>query len=115
MNEEERVIEMKEDKRDRRNFFKHIYKYLLGFSAFTIASLFGLKRDGEISLGKMKNTEFGLSEAHGTCGASYDCGGGGGECGASYDCSGGGGECGASYDCSGGGGQCGASYNCAGE
>lgn len=103
------------DKIGRRSFFSKTYKYFLGFGAFTIASLFGLKRDGEISLGKMKNTEFGLSEAYGTCGASYNCGGGGGDCGASYNCGGGGGKCGASYNCSGGGGECGASYNCSGE
>ena len=104
-----------EEKNSRRNFFKHVSKYALGFGTFAIASLFGLKRGGELRVGKMKNAEFGLSEAHGECGSSYNCSGGGGECGSSYNCSGGGGECGSSYNCSGGGGQCGSSYNCSGE
>ena len=115
MDKEEKVIQKVEDKYSRRSFFKHISKYLLGFGAFTIASVFGFRRSGDVRLGKMKDTELGFSEAHGTCGASFDCSGGGGECGASFDCSGGGGECGASFDCSGGGGECGASFNCAGE
>ena len=85
----------------RRSFFAKNYKYLLGFGAFTIASLFGLKRDGEIRLGKMKNSEFGFSEAHGICGAGLNCGGGGGQCGAGLNCSGGGGQCGAGLNCAG--------------
>jgi len=89
------------DEHDRRSFLKHILKYLVGFGAFAIASLFGLKRNGEIRIGKMKDFEFGLSEAHGTCGFSADCGGGGGQCGFSAECSGGGGKCGFAADCSG--------------
>ena len=115
MKKEEMGMQNAEDKHGRRSFLKHIYKYFLGFGAFTIASFFGFRRSGDVRLGKIKDIEFGISKANGTCGASYDCSGGGGECGASYNCGGGGGECGASYDCSGGGGQCGASYNCAGE
>ena len=121
MDKEGKVIQKIEGKYSRRKFFKHISKYLLGLGAFTIASVFGLRRSGEFRLGRMKDIEFGLSEAHGECGASYDCSGGGGECGASYSCGGGGGggggggECGASYDCSGGGGECGASYSCSGS
>jgi len=111
---EEKDQKMSESKIGRRSFFAKTYKYFLGFGAFTIASIFGLKRNGEIRLGKMKNAKFGLSKAHGECGASYDCSGGGGECGASYTCGGGGGECGASYTCGGGGGECGASYDCSG-
>jgi hypothetical protein len=98
---DERNTQKTEGNYDRRNFLKRIYKYVIGLSAFTIASIFGFRRSGDVRLGKMKDIEFGLSEAHGTCGASYDCSGGGGECGASYDCGGGGGQCGASYDCSG--------------
>lgn len=111
----EESMKKTEDQHGRRNFFKHLYKYFLGISAFTIASLFGLRRDGEIILGKMKNTKIGVSEAHGTCGFSADCSGGGGECGFSANCAGGGGECGFSANCAGGGGQCGFSANCAGE
>jgi hypothetical protein len=90
-----------EDKHCRRSFFKQTAKYFVGFGAFTIASIFGLRRDGEIKLGKMRKSEFGLSEASGKCGNSYDCSGGGGNCGNSYNCSGGGGKCGNSYNCAG--------------
>jgi hypothetical protein len=99
--EGKKVIQKTEDRYSRRNFFSHIYKYFLGFGTFAIASIFGFRRSGDLRVGKMKNTELGLSEAHGTCGASYNCSGGGGECGASYNCSGGGGQCGASYNCAG--------------
>jgi hypothetical protein len=110
----EKDQKMPEGKIGRRSFFAKIYKNLLGFSAFTIASLFGLKRDGEIRLGKMKNTGVGFSEAYGKCGSSFNCSGGGGECGSSFNCGGGGGECGSSFNCSGGGGECGSSFNCSG-
>ena len=40
---EERGIENTADEQGRRNFFKHLLKYLLAFSAFGIASIFGLK------------------------------------------------------------------------
>ena len=76
MNEiQERVIEVTDDKHDRRNFLKRISKYLIGFTAFGIAYLFGLKRDGEISFARMKGIGFGLSEAHGTCGTGMNCAG----------------------------------------
>ena len=88
MDREEKVIQKAGDKYNRRNFFRHISKYLLGFGAFTIATVFGFRRSGELQVGKMKDIEFGLSGAHGTCGASYNCSGGGGECGASYNCAG---------------------------
>ena len=104
-----------EDKIGRRSFFAKTYKYFIGFGAFTIASLFGLKQSGEISLGKIKNNDFGFSEAHGTCGFGAGCSGGGGQCGFSAGCSGGGGQCGFSAGCSGGGGKCGFSAGCAGE
>lgn len=115
MKKEENGQKSAEVKHGRRSFFKHMYKYFLGISAFTIASIFGLRRGGEIRLGKMKDTGFGLSEAHGVCGAGLNCSGGGGQCGAGLNCGGGGGQCGAGLNCSGGGGQCGAGLNCAGE
>lgn len=115
MEREEKVVQKTEDEYSRRNFFSHISKYFLGFGAFTIASIFGFRRSGDLRVGKMKDLEFGLSEAHGTCGSAYNCGGGGGECGSAYNCSGGGGECGSAYNCSGGGGECGSAYNCSGE
>ena len=115
MDKEEKIIQKVEDKYSRRSFFKHISKYLLGFGTFTIASVFGFRRSADVRLGKMKDIKFGLSEAHGTCGFSADCSGGGGECGFSANCAGGGGECGFSANCAGGGGQCGFSANCAGE
>jgi len=99
----ERDSETIKDKHGRRGFLKLTTKYILGFSAFGIASLFGLKRNGDIRLGKMRNYEVGLSEASGSggCGRAYECSGGGGECGRAYECSGGGGECGRAYECSG--------------
>ena len=72
---DEREKQMKEDKHDRRSFFKQALKYLLGIGAFGIASLFGLRRNGDLRLGKMKETEFGLSEAHGACGLGMGCSG----------------------------------------
>jgi len=104
-----------EEKIGRRSFFEKTYKYFLGFGAFTIASLFGFKRDGEISLGNMKNTEFGLSEAQGMCGIGAGCAGGGGQCGIGAGCAGGGGQCGIGAGCAGGGGQCGIGAGCAGS
>jgi hypothetical protein len=102
MNEiEERAIEETDDKQDRRGFFKQIAKYLIGLTAFIVASLFGLKRDGEVRLGKMQKTQLGLSEAQGACSMAYDCSGGSGKCGMAYNCSGGGGKCGMAYNCSG--------------
>ncbi len=98
----ERDSETIKDKYGRRSFLKLTTKYILGFSAFGIASLFGLKRNGDIRLGKMRNYEVGLSEAYGECGYSSDCAGGGGECGYSSDCAGAGGQCGYSSDCVGG-------------
>ena len=90
MNEiEERAIEVIDDKQDRRGFFKQISKYLIGFTAFGIASLFGLKRNGEIRLGRMKDTEFGLSEAQGPCSFGSNCAGGGGQCSFGSSCGGG--------------------------
>ena len=78
-----------EDKKfGRRNFFKKLSKYFIGFGTFTIASILGLKRNGDLRYGKMKNLELGLSEAHGMCSASMDCAGGGGQCSASMDCAG---------------------------
>ena len=108
MNEiDERVTQIAEDKNDRRNFLKRIFKYAIGLSVFWVASLFGLKRNGEIRLAGMKGTGFGLSEAHGICGAGLGCAGGGWP--------GGGGQCGAGMGCAGGGGQCGAGMGCAGQ
>ncbi len=106
---------------NRREFFKIFGKYLLGFATFGVASFFGLKRDGELHLGKMKNIKLGMSEAYGACGSSYECAGGGGQCGSAYECAGGGrnssgrGQCGSAYECAGGGGQCGSAYECAGQ
>ena len=89
MNEIEEIVkEVIDDNKDRRGFFKQISKYLIGFTVFGIASLFGLKRSGEISLGKMKGTKFGLSEAHGSCGMGMGCSGGGGQCGMGMGCAG---------------------------
>jgi hypothetical protein len=101
MDKEEKLIQTVEDKYGRRNFLKRISKYFVGFGAFMIASHFGLKRDGEIRLGKMKNTEFGLSEAHGRCGFGGGCAGGGGQCGFGGGCAGGGGQCGFGGGCAG--------------
>ena len=89
MNEiDKREKQMKEDKHDRRSFFKQASKYLLGIGAFGIASLFGLRRNGDLRLAKMKETEFGLSEAHGACGLGMGCSGGGGQCGLGMGCGG---------------------------
>ena len=121
MNEiDERAMQITEDKHGRRSFLKRILKYLVGFGAFGIASLAGLKRNGEIRLGKMKNIEFGLSEAQGACGFAANCAGGGGKCGFAANCagdggSGGGGQCGFAANCAGGGGKCGFAANCAGS
>lgn len=106
---------VKEVNKNRRLFFENAYKYVLGFGAFTLASLFGLRRNGEISIGQLKNFKVGVPEAQGTCGSSHNCSGGGGECGSAHNCSGGGGVCGSSHNCSGGGGQCGSAHDCAGE
>lgn len=116
MNEiDEREKQMTEDKHGRRSFFKQASKYLLGIGTFGIASLFGLRRNGDLRLGKMKETEFGLSEAHGACGMGMGCSGGGGQCGMGMGCSGGGGQCGTGMGCSGGGGQCGMGMGCGGS
>ena len=86
----ERDSETIKDKHGRRGFLKLTTKYILGFSAFGIASLFGLKRNGDLRLGKMGNYEVGLSEASGSgrCGAGGGCAGGGGRCGAGGGCGG---------------------------
>lgn len=76
------------EKNSRRNFFKHISKYALGFGTFAIASLLGFKSGGNLQLGKMKDIELGLSEAHGACGAGMGCSGGGGQCGSGMNCGG---------------------------
>lgn len=100
----------------RRLFFKYIFS----IGGFGLASTFKIDRNEGLKIGKTKNFSFGPSEAHGACGSSYDCPGGGGECGSSYNCPGGGrdqsgqGHCGSSYNCPGGGGGCGSSYNCPG-
>ena len=104
-----------EEKNSRRNFFKHISKYIYGFGTFAIASFLGFKSGGNLQLGKMKDIELGLSEAQGTCGKLRSCAGGGGECGKLRSCAGGGGKCGSLRDCAGGGGQCGSLRSCAGE
>ena len=58
MNEIDKIdTQIAEDKNDRRSFFKRIFKYAIGLSTFGVASLFGLKRDGEIRLGKMLDKE----------------------------------------------------------
>lgn len=102
MNEiDEREKQMTEDKHDRRSFFKQASKYVLGIAAFGIASLFGLRRNGDLRLGIMKETEFGLSEAHGACGIGAGCAGGGGQCGIGAGCAGGGGQCGIGAGCAG--------------
>ena len=85
---DERITRITEGKDDRRNFLKRIYKYAIGLSAFGFASVFGLRRSGEIRLGKMKYSGLGPSEAYGICSASVDCAGGGGQCSASVDCAG---------------------------
>jgi hypothetical protein len=100
-NIDERAIQMTEDGHSRRSFLQHISMYLLGFIAFGIASLFGLKRNGEIRLGKMKDTEFGLSEALGACSYGSNCAGGGGHCSYGSSCGGGGGACSYGSDCAG--------------
>ena len=117
---DETTTQITEGKDDRRNFLKRIYKYAIGLSVFGFASVFGLRRSGEIRLGKMKDTEFGLSEAYGTCGFGAGCAGGGGECGFGAGCAGegkpgGGGQCGFGAGCAGGGGQCGFGAGCAGK
>lgn len=98
---DERTTQITEGKDDRRNFLKRIYKYGIGLSAFGFASVFGLRRSGEIRLGKMKDTELGLSEAHGACGIGAGCAGGGGQCGIGAGCAGGGGQCGIGAGCAG--------------
>ena len=129
---DERITQITEvAKDDRRNFLKRIYKYAIGLSAFGFASLFGLKRDGEIRFGKMTDTEIGLSEAQGACSYGSNCAGGGGQCSygsscggsgggsgqCSYgsSCAGGGGSCSYGSNCAGGGGQCSYGSNCAGN
>ena len=87
----------------------------MGLGLFGVASVLGLKRSGEIQLGKMKDYEIGLSEAHGKCGTALNCSGGGGQCGTALNCGGGGGKCGTALNCGGGGGKCGTALNCAGE
>ncbi len=117
----ERDPEIIKDKHgNRRGFLKLSAKYLLGFSTFAIASLFGLKRDGEIRLGKMRNYEVGLSEAYGECSYGSDCAGGGGQCSYGSSCGGsgdgsGGGQCSYGSDCAGGGGQCSYGSSCGGS
>ena len=116
---DERTTQITEGKDDRRSFLKRIYKYAIGLSAFGFASVFGLRRSGEIRLGKMKDIKLGLSEAYGMCSSSLNCAGGGGQCSSSLDCAGGGGQCSSSLDCAGsgrpgGGGQCSSSLDCAG-
>jgi len=106
---------MAQGMQSRRSLFKKISKYFLGFTVFGIALLFGLRRrGGDLRLGKMKEVEFGLSEAHGQCGIGLNCAGGGGQCGVGRNCAGGGGQCGVGRNCAGGGGQCGIGLNCAG-
>ena len=110
-----------EEKNSRRSFFKHISKYVLGFGTFAIVSLFGFKRGGELSVGKMKDVEFGLSEAHGACSFGSDCAGGGGQCSFGSSCAGdgggggGGGKCSFGSSCAGGGGQCSFGSSCGGS
>jgi hypothetical protein len=112
-----------EEKNSRRNFFKQISKYALGFGTFAAASIFGFRNNGDISLGKMKDIEFGQSEAHGggKCGYGSGCAGGGGKCGYGSGCAGdgggggGGGKCGYGSGCAGGGGKCGYGSGCAGS
>jgi len=105
MNEiDEREEQMTEEKHDRRSFFKQASKYLLGIVAFGIASLFGLRRNGDLRLGKMIDTEIGLSEAHGACSYGSNCAGGGGQCSYGSSCGGSGG----------GSGQCSYGSSCAG-
>lgn len=77
-----------EDKIGRRRFFAKTYKYFLGLGTFTIASLFGLKQNGEIRLGKMEYAGFGFSEAHGMCSSTASCAGGGGMCSSTASCAG---------------------------
>lgn len=102
MNEiKERVMELTEDKHGRRSFLQRITKYAIGLSAFGIASFFGLKRNGEIRLGRMKDIEFGLSEAQGGCSYGSDCAGGGGQCSYGSSCAGGGGKCSYGSSCGG--------------
>jgi len=115
MEKEEKVIQKTEDEYSRRKFFTHISKYFLGFGAFAIASIFGFRRSGELRVGKMKNIEFGLSEAYGTCSYGSDCAGGGGQCSYGSSCGGGGGQCSYGSSCGGGGGQCSYGSSCAGE
>ena len=85
-----------EEKLKRRSFLK----YILGIAAFGTASFLFYRPEQGVKIGKMIDS-LGPSEAHGKCGAAYNCSGGGGQCGAAYDCSGGGGKCGAAYNCSG--------------
>ena len=117
----ERDSETIKDKHGRRGFLKITTKYILGFSAFGIASLFGLKRNGDIRLGKMRNYEVGLPEASGDGKCSYgsDCAGGGGKCSYGSSCGGGGdggggGKCSYGSSCGGGGGKCSYGSNCGG-
>lgn len=98
---DERETQMTEDKHDRRSFFEQVSKYLFGIGAFGIASLFGLRRNGDLRLGKIKEAEFGLSEAQGNCGFGANCAGGGGQCGFGANCAGGGGKCGFGANCAG--------------
>ncbi len=118
MNKDDKITQITDDKDDRRNFLKRLYKYVVSLSIFLFASTFGLKRSGEFRLGKMKYTGIGPSEAYGMCSATTDCAGGGGSgtCSATTDCAGGGGSgtCSATTDCAGGGGTCSATTDCAG-
>lgn len=119
---DEKTSQITGRKDDRRKFLKRISKYVVGLGVFGFASLFGLKKTGDLSLGIMKNVRFGLSEAQGKCGFAANCAGGGGECGFAANCAGGGGKCGFAANCAGdgdsgdssGGGQCGFAANCSG-
>jgi hypothetical protein len=110
---------MTQNELGRRSFFTRASKYLFGMGIFGVASIFGLKREGDLSVAKMKKNGLGLSEAQasGQCGVGLGCGGGGGQCGMGMGCSGGGGggQCGIGMGCGGGGGQCGMGLGCSGS
>lgn len=97
VNHEKRKAIMGDDL-TRRRFMKYGLATLGAFVASAVAIT--VDKTSGFMVGRNR-VNVGMSQANATCGASFNCAGGGGECGASFNCSGGGGKCGASFNCAG--------------
>lgn len=73
------------DEFTRRRFIKYGLATVGALAASTLVT--SIDKSSGFMIGRNR-LNVGMSQANATCGAAYNCSGGGGQCGAAYNCAG---------------------------